>query len=264
MTATAITGASHQHADATTDTDVKMRRVRWALRVGAAGCFIGHGAYGIITKSAWLPYFGVVGIQPDLAYRIMPIVGTVDILAGISVLFSPMPIVLLYMSVWGLWTAMLRPLSGESVFETVERAGNFMVPFALLMLTVAKPRPATLARILQWATSLLLFGHGSLEAITRKAVFVNHYASIGLPATIAPYLGAAEILVAVIVLVYPSVALLVAIAVWKIATEALYPVSGTLIWEFVERAGSYAGPIALALLSSTTKLTSITTRRSST
>jgi hypothetical protein len=264
MTASVITSAAHEHSTVAVDTDAGMRRVRWALRIGSAGCFIGHGAFGIITKSAWLPYFAVLGIQPETAYRIMPIVGTIDILAGISVLVSPMPIVLLYMSVWGLWTAMLRPLSGESVFEMVERAGNFMVPFALLMLTVMRSRPATIARILQVATSMLLFGHGALEAITGKAVFVNHYASIGLPASIAPYLGVMEMIVALVVLVYPSVALLVAIAVWKIATESLYPVSGTPIWEFIERAGSYAAPIALALLSSTTKLTSITTRRSST
>ena len=34
----------------------------WALRIGAAACFIGHGAFGFITKAAWLPYFGVIGI----------------------------------------------------------------------------------------------------------------------------------------------------------------------------------------------------------
>ena len=32
------------------------------LRIAAAMCFIGHGAFGIITKEGWLPYFAVVGI----------------------------------------------------------------------------------------------------------------------------------------------------------------------------------------------------------
>jgi hypothetical protein len=27
------------------------------LRIAAAICFIGHGAFGIITKAGWLPYF---------------------------------------------------------------------------------------------------------------------------------------------------------------------------------------------------------------
>jgi hypothetical protein len=184
------------------------------------------------------------------------------------------------MSVWALWTALLRPLAGESVFEAVERAGNYAVPFALLLLTgaprkaadwfandavdVVRVSSATVAEILRWTTSLLLFGHGALEAITRKPVFIAHYATIGLPASIAPALGWIEIVVAILVLFVPSVSLLIAIAVWKMATEALYPMSGTPIWEFVERAGSYAAPLALALLSSTTKLSSITTRRSST
>jgi hypothetical protein len=29
------------------------------LRLGVIGCFIGHGAYGLLTKEAWVPYFVV-------------------------------------------------------------------------------------------------------------------------------------------------------------------------------------------------------------
>src|SRR3954469_10602764 len=94
----------------------RLDRAEMILRLGAAACFIGHGAFGIMTKEAWVPYFAVVGIDRDTAFQMMPIVGMVDILAGLTVLLSPRPIVLLYMTVWGLWTALLRPLSGESVF----------------------------------------------------------------------------------------------------------------------------------------------------
>ena len=38
----------------------------------------------------------------------------------------------MYMAVWGLWTALLRPLSGEPWWETIERAPNYLVPLALL------------------------------------------------------------------------------------------------------------------------------------
>src|SRR6185295_11009795 len=81
----------------------------WALRVGTAGVFIGHGAFGFITKAAWLPYFAVVGIPESWAWKIMPMVGAVDVLAGMAILFAPMRLPLIYMSVWALWTAMLRP-----------------------------------------------------------------------------------------------------------------------------------------------------------
>ncbi|MEO7964558.1 MAG: hypothetical protein ABIT38_11710 [Gemmatimonadaceae bacterium] len=88
----------------------------WVLRVGAAVCFIGHGAFGFITKAAWIPYFGVVGIPERWAWLIMPWVGAVDVLAGMSVLFAPRALPLIYMMVWASWTALLRPLAGESIF----------------------------------------------------------------------------------------------------------------------------------------------------
>lgn len=239
------------------------RRIAWILRLGAAACFVGHGAFGVITKAAWVPYFGVVGIGPDAAYVLMPVVGTIDILMGIVVLFSPRPFVLLYMAVWAMWTALLRPLTGEPIFETLERAGNYGVPLAMLLL-LGWPRTigawfrggdgvaadaSTVAWILRITIALLLFGHGALQAITAKALFATHYVALGLPASIAPTLGSAEILVAVLVLVVPNPALLVGIAIWKLATEALFPMSGAPIWEFIERGGSYAAPLALAVLS---------------
>src|SRR5438552_729312 len=109
-------------------TALRLARVEWCLRIGAAMCFIGHGAFGIITKESWVPYFAVVGLPRDVAFMLMPIVGTIDIAAGVLILLSPRPVLLLYMSIWGFWTSLLRPLSGESFFETLERAGNYGVP----------------------------------------------------------------------------------------------------------------------------------------
>jgi hypothetical protein len=64
----------------------------------------------------------------------------------------------------------------------------------------------------------------------------------------APIVGWAEMIVSVIIMVLPNPSLLIAIATWKISTEALFPLAGSPIWEFIERAGSYAAPLALALL----------------
>lgn len=240
-----------------------MRHVHWSLRVGAAACFIGHGAFGIITKEAWVAYFAVAGIPRDAAFALMPVVGTVDIVLGLAVLVSPRPVVLLYMTVWAVWTALLRPLAGESPFETMERAGNYGVPLALLLL-VGRPRTwrgwfrspdgssagdaATIARVLQWTTAILLFGHGGLAAVTGKPLFATHYAALGMPGSIAPLIGWTETAVAMLVLIRPTPGLLIGIALWKVATEALFPIAGWPIWEFIERSGSYAAPLALALL----------------
>ena len=259
-----------------------LRRGYWTLRVGAAACFVGHGAFGILTKAAWVPYFGVVGIPKEWAYRLMPVVGSVDIAAGIAVLLAPRPLVLLYMAVWAAWTALLRPLAGESVFETLERAGNFGVPLALLLLfawprdvkswfrhleprlTIA--RPALIATTLAWTTAALLFGHGALAAITGKPLLSSHFALVGLSPGAVTIAGWMEMIAAVVVAVRPSPPLLFTIMAWKMATEALYPISGAPIWEFVERAGSYAAPLALALIlidSGSSHVERVTLRRSS-
>jgi hypothetical protein len=252
--------------------------VYWCLRVAAAACFIGHGAFGIITKAAWVPFFGVVGIPEAWAYQLMPVVGTIDIVAGLTVLLSPRPVVLLYMAVWATWTALLRPLSGDSAFEAIERAGNYGVPLALLLmfgwprdlkgwfrhlapgLTIAEP--AAIARVLAMTTAMLLFGHGALAAIVSKPVLASHFALVGLPPGAISVAGWAEMIAAVIIVVRPNAPLLLGVVGWKMATEALYPVSGSPIWEFVERAGSYAAPLALALILIESKMAALTLQRS--
>jgi len=236
----------------------------WALRLGAAFCFIGHGAFGFITKAAWIPYFGVIGIPEAWAWRLMPVVGAVDVMAGMAVLFAPRALPLVYMTVWALWTALLRPLSGESAFETLERAGNYGVPFALLLLTMVPRSVAGLMtrlsnpseqadaldrtrQALKWTTVILLVGHGAL-GIADKALLATHYTTIGLPAETTAIVGWFEIILAGAVAIRPATGLLFFVAAWKLATEFLFVASGAPIWEFVERAGSYAAPIALAML----------------
>ena len=236
-------------------------RAYWVLRVGAALCFIGHGAFGFITKSAWLPYFGFVGIPEAWAWRLMPIVGAVDVMAGMAVLFAPRGLPLIYMTVWAAWTALLRPLAGESVFEALERAGNYGVPLALMLLTampgtwrgIMQPlgppawTPLTMT-VLKWTTVLLLFGHGALGAIVMKPELTSHYAAIGLGPETTAMVGWFEIGLALAVAGRPVAPLLIAVAAWKLVTEWLFVVSGAPIWEFVERGASFAAPLALAAL----------------
>jgi hypothetical protein len=236
----------------------------WVLRLGAATCFIGHGAFGFITKAAWIPYFGVVGIPESWAFRLMPVVGAVDVMAGMAVLFAPRALPLIYMTMWAAWTALLRPLAGESLFETLERAGNYGVPFALLMLTTVPRSIAGLGTLLdrasakatalestrqalKWTTVLLLAGHGAL-GVADKALLATHYTAIGLPASTTVLVGWLELVLAAAIAFRPTAGLLVFVAAWKFATEFLFVTAGAPIWEFVERAGSYAAPLALAML----------------
>ena len=229
-------------------------------------CFVGHGAFGIITKESWVRYFAVVGIGRDSAYALMPLVGTLDVSLGILALVVPVPIIGWWMIAWTIWTAMLRPLAGESVFEAFERAGNYGAPAALLLLMsharswrglfkrgFLAPTPDVARRLektLTAAVALLLVGHGALGVIG-KAGLVDNYASVMPPSMalwLTPRLGWFEIALALAVVVRPAAGLLLFIVGWKLLTEGLYVSAGSPIWEFIERGGSYAAPLALAVL----------------
>jgi hypothetical protein len=240
-------------------------QISWVLRVGAAMEFIGHGALGINRVAAWSSYFAVVGISRETSLHLMPLVGAFDVAMALTVLFYPMRGVILYMAAWGLWTALLRPLAGESVWEAVERAGNFGALIALFMIAggggwkswfgfnLVDGWDERLQSVVGWTlrltTVLLLLGHGALNLLVRKAVFGTQYAMLGLHgSSVEPLVGAFECALAAAVLFRPGFGLLVFVLAWKFATEALSPMAGSPIWVFVEHGGSYAAPLALALL----------------
>src|ERR1035437_7239515 len=104
------------------------KTTNYTLRFAVAMCFIGHGAFGIITKSIWCNYFAVFGIGHDLAYRLMPLLGSFDILLGMLMLLLPVRLILVWLILWGTITPLLRPLSAEPPAELIERAGNFGAP----------------------------------------------------------------------------------------------------------------------------------------
>jgi hypothetical protein len=253
-----LDGSPNEEANVRTDRE----QLWWIFRVGVAMCFIGHGMFGVITKEEWVPFFEAVGLSRDAAFMLMPVIGMLDIAIGLSVLFRPTRVALLYMTMWAFWTAALRPLTGLSVFEMLERAGNYGLPLAFLVflgagaadgwfsaakLSELAARDALVSRLLAATTALLLAGHGAL-AFERKPLLLNHAASVGLGADSVAVLGAIEIALAGLVLLAPRPSLLFGIAAWKIATESLFIAAGAPIWEFIERGGSYAAPLALALL----------------
>jgi uncharacterized membrane protein YphA (DoxX/SURF4 family) len=247
--------------------------LHYTLRIAAAMCFIGHGAFGIITKPIWCNYFGVFGIGHDLAYRLMPVVGTADILLGISLLVYPTRAVLAWLVGWGFVTASLRPLSGEPFAELIERAGNFGAPLALLLLSggggktlrgwFTRIDPATnhpidavlLGRIricLRIVVFLLFLGHGWLNLVEKKGL-LQQYENLGFahPAQTALMAGLFEILAALAILVRPVRPLLLVLIGWKMGTELFYP--HWELFEWVERGGSYGSLLALWLVTRSTR-----------
>src|SRR5664279_6196818 len=96
------------------------QRIHYTLRIAAAMCFIGHGAFGIITKAIWCNYFALFGIDKVHAYQLMPVLGTVDILLGLLLIFKPGRAVAVWLVIWSIITAACRPLSGEPFAEFVD------------------------------------------------------------------------------------------------------------------------------------------------
>jgi hypothetical protein len=245
--------------------------VHWILRIGVVACFVGHGAFGIITKRAWIPYFAVWGIPEDWAWRLMPVVGVMDVSIGVITFFRPLPAVLLWMAFWGFQTASLRPFSGEPMWELAERAGNFGVPLALLCSSewprslrgwFSPLRPAPLngwrAQQMSWilrvTTAALLVGHGGFGAFTHKPEWAGYFAIVGVGLgtvsrlSFVDLVGWFEIGLGLAILARPWPRLLLLAFVWKLGTEWLRPLAGEPMWEFIERGGSYAAPLALLWL----------------
>jgi hypothetical protein len=237
------------------------QKIHYTLRVATAFCFIGHGSFGIITKAVWCNYFAVFGIGTDLAYKLMPWLGAFDILLGLMVLILPMRIIPAWLLVWGFITALCRPLSGEPFAEYIERAGNFGVPFVLLVLsgTVTKKNllepmnpdlpvsDKTLRHVflsLKIIVFLLLTGHGWLNLLEKKSL-LSQYGSLGFsnPATVALTAGLFEITAAVSVLIRPLRSLIFILVIWKMGIELLYP--HYEFFEWVERGGSYGALLSL-------------------
>lgn len=240
------------------------RSIYLVLRLAVAMCFIGHGAFGIITKPVWANYFAVFGIDHRTAFTLMPIVGSVDVLFGLVMLFYPVRTIAGWLVLWGLVTASLRPLSGEPFAEFIERAGNYGAPLALLVLCGAERnwkswfkliRPdcdinaqttKKLITVLRAAVFLLLAGHGWLNLIEKKGL-MQQYQGLGFahPETVALTAGLLEVFAALTVLVKPSRNILLALLVWKAASELFYP--HYELFEWVERGGSYGCILALWL-----------------
>ena len=105
----------------------------WVLRIAVAGEFLGHGVFALQQKAGWIKYFEAVGISAEGAMTLMPYIGVMDIFLAVLVLVKPIRIGLLWMAFWGFWTALLRPIAGEPIWDFVERWANWGAPFALLL-----------------------------------------------------------------------------------------------------------------------------------
>jgi hypothetical protein len=243
--------------------------LHWLCRLALCAEFVGHGAFGVLTKQAWVHYFTLFGLPEAWAWALMPVVGSLDITLGVLALVAPTRAGLLYMGCWGLFTALLRPLAGEGGWEFLERSYNFGVPFLMLWMHGLRPRMTawftvltevprlTVARaqMTQWALRVImagmLIGHGAFGLIMGKATLLRFYDAaglgvLGLPlSTLSAAIGGFEMLLGVLCLQATWPALFVFVCVWKLGTEFLHVPAQAYgaWWEVLERGSSYAAPL---------------------
>jgi len=108
----------------------------WLLRVCVAMTFFGHGCLATKTQPGWYAYLAVVGIGKKIGGPIMVLIGYVDIALSLCAIMLPssalLCLLLCWCGVWGFATALMRPLSGESWLQFIERSGNW-IPAILLL-----------------------------------------------------------------------------------------------------------------------------------
>ncbi len=110
------------------------KKIEWILRIAVAGEFLGHGIFALEAKASWIKYFEALGFSPDSALILLPVIGLMDVLLAVLVLIKPLKSALLWMAFWGFWTALIRPIAGEPIWDFVERFANWGAPLALYYL----------------------------------------------------------------------------------------------------------------------------------
>ena len=243
--------------------------LHWLFRLALCAEFVGHGAFGVMTKPAWVHYFTLFGFPEAWAWTLMPVVGSLDITLGLLALVAPMRAGLLYMGGWGFFTALLRPLAGQGGWEFLERSYNFGLPFLMLWLHGVGPqvrswftvltevprlteaRAQTAQYALRGIMASMLIGHGAFGLVLGKSNLLRFYDAIGLGGfgvplpTLSAAIGGFEMLLGALCLQATWPVFFLFVCAWKLGTEFLHVPAQAYgaWWEVLERGGSYAAPL---------------------
>ena len=114
--------------------NTKERLYKVLLRIGVSATFLGHGMMALQINENWIPLITAFGFQDHTARNLLPIIGCMDVFMAAALLVYPIRAVIIWAIVWPLMAALSRPISGQPVWEFVERSSNWIVPLVLLCL----------------------------------------------------------------------------------------------------------------------------------
>jgi len=108
------------------------QKIEWALRIGVAGEFLGHGLLAAGGKADWVGWISkLIGTSQSTSTTLLLLIGLFDVAVALVILVKPIKPVLLWAAFWGFWTALVRPLVGQSWLDFIERFANWGAPLAL-------------------------------------------------------------------------------------------------------------------------------------
>ena len=112
---------------------IDIKKIDWILRIAIFGTYLGHGVLALQLKPSFLTLLeGMSGISGQLAENLLVTIGVIDILTAIFAIVYPFRLLLIWATTWGFLTAIARPISGEPVWDFIERGANIGAPLALL------------------------------------------------------------------------------------------------------------------------------------
>ena len=106
--------------------------MEWSLTIAIFFLFIGHGLVAIGVKPAWIPLITAFGFSKATAIELLQVIGTMDIFVAFMILVKPLRIIIVWAALWAFATALSRPISGEPIWEFIERTPNWIIPLILL------------------------------------------------------------------------------------------------------------------------------------
>ena len=110
-----------------------IKKVEWILRIAMFGEFLGHGIFALQLKTRFIELLtAMTGIANPLASKILLSVGILDVFTAVMALVFPFRLLLIWGALWGLLTAIARPVGGDPIWDFVERWANWGVPLAIL------------------------------------------------------------------------------------------------------------------------------------
>lgn len=114
--------------------EIKIKHIRSVLRLAIFLTFFGHGYLALQGNERWIIYLETVGFSMNWSSHLIYWIGALDILVALLILIKPFKFVVYWALIWALATALIRPISGESIWAFVERGANWGAPLALLLL----------------------------------------------------------------------------------------------------------------------------------